>query len=123
MANVNLESELRIQEQALINKLAEKHSHGINTVREAIALGTRMGTNRIEIAFLKEDPVVQGIKSEIRQAPYPGVVRTDLSQALVKRLAAFKSNPRAEISSQQVKEIALTSATLGHLRGVKHFIP
>lgn len=123
MANVNLESELRIQEQALINKLAEKNTHGINTVREAIALGTRMGTNEIEIAFLKEDPVVQAIKSKVRQVPYITVVKSDLRQLLVNRLAGFKSNPRAEVSSQTIKEVALASATLGHLRNRRHLIP
>lgn len=121
MISTTKEAELRARERALITELYSKPKHGIDTTLEALVVTAEMGTQAIETTFLNDREIVLALKKEVTQAPYPNMVRHDLLKFISRRLFLF--DHQAEIDSDTVKEIALASATLGHLRGRRHFIP
>lgn len=118
-------SELEGRERELKKVLDQKNSHGIDTVRRAIANGVQMGIQQIPTSFLDDHEVSSAIRNEVSKGGsyYIAITKADLRQALLKRLRPFKEDKNATVSSQTVKEINLASATLGHLRDRKHLIP
>lgn len=117
MSAIVPESELRAREQSLLAQLNEQPRHSLETIFEAMLLGFEMGSSDIETALLQDPKTAGAVSSVTINMMYPALIRKNIVRFITPKLEAALKNPLLEVETDEVKQLLLATAVLGHLSG------
>ena len=117
MSAIIPESDLRVREQTLLARLNDQPRHGLETLFEAMSLGLAMGRSEVEPELLQDPKTAMAISAVTINMMYPTLIRDNVVRFITPKLETALRDPELEVEADEVKQLLLATAVLGHLQG------